>query len=146
MTQIFKASNATSFPTEAQEDVQKQLLVFSPQHWHRETRCGLTSDQVWHKRTPSPTEIRCALTHRGDSTTSGRGLSTKFHTGTVAAQHFRSCSSKKFPMPSTFSYWRTKFQTEVCSGSSYPAEAAPWIERSRDGHFSGRSQDVTIDV
>ena len=52
----------------------------------------------------------------------------KFHAGTVEAQHFRSCSSKENPMPSTFSHWRTSFQTEVCSGSTHPAEAVPWIK------------------
>ena len=31
-------------------------------------------------------------------------------------------------MPSTFTYWQTKFKTEVCSDSGHPAEAMPWSE------------------
>ena len=53
MTPNFKVSNATSFPTEAQENAQKQVLGFFPSVLARETRCGLTSDQLWHKHTPS---------------------------------------------------------------------------------------------
>ena len=34
---------------------------------------------------------------------------------------------EKLPKPTTFTYWKTNFKTEVCSGSGHPAEAMPWI-------------------
>ena len=35
---------------------------------------------------------------------------------------------ERFPVPSTFNYWKTNFETEVCSGSGYRKEAMPWIK------------------
>ena len=35
---------------------------------------------------------------------------------------------EKVPTPSTFTYWKMNFKTEVCSGSGHPAEAMPWIQ------------------
>ena len=32
--------------------------------------------------------------------------------------------------PSTFSYWKTNFKTDVCSGSGHPTEAMPWIRET----------------
>ena len=38
----------------------------------------------------------------------------------------RSCSSKKFPAPSTLC-WKTSFTTEVYSGTDWPSESSRWI-------------------
>ena len=34
----------------------------------------------------------------------------------------------KFPTPATFACWKTRFKTEVCTGSQFPTEAMQWIK------------------
>ena len=34
----------------------------------------------------------------------------------------------KFPTPATFSCWKIRFKTEVCTCSQFPSEAMQWIE------------------
>ena len=34
----------------------------------------------------------------------------------------------KFPTPATFSCWKIRFKTEVCTCSQFPTEAMPWIK------------------
>ena len=34
----------------------------------------------------------------------------------------------KFPTPATFACWKTRFKTEVCTCSQFPAEAMQWIK------------------
>ena len=34
----------------------------------------------------------------------------------------------KFPTPATFTCWKTRFKTEVCSCSQFPTEAMQWIK------------------
>ena len=34
----------------------------------------------------------------------------------------------KFPTPATFSCWKIRFKTEVCTCSQFPTEAMQWIK------------------
>ena len=40
----------------------------------------------------------------------------------------------KFPNPSSFLVWKTRFKTQVSSGSDFPSEAMLWVEEV--GHVS----------
>ena len=50
----------------------------------------------------------------------------------------------KFPDPYTFQCWKTSFETEVCSCSSFLCGYCVVDQRSRGGQVSGRSHDVAI--
>ena len=43
----------------------------------------------------------------------------------------RSCILTKFPIPSTFSSWKTSFKTEVCACPGSPSEAILWSKKWR---------------
>ena len=40
----------------------------------------------------------------------------------------RNCIFDKFPSPQTFSCWKVRFRTEVCSCSKFPTEAMLWTK------------------
>ena len=35
---------------------------------------------------------------------------------------------ERFPVLSSFHYWKTNFKTEACPGSGHPKKAMPWIK------------------
>ena len=42
--------------------------------------------------------------------------------------HISELHFDKFPTPSTFSCWKTRFKTQVCSFSNFPSEAGSWTK------------------
>ena len=51
---------------------------------------------------------------------------------------------ERFPVPSTFNYWKTNFETEVCSGSGLSKGSSALDQRSQAGEFGWRSQDIAV--
>ena len=41
----------------------------------------------------------------------------------------------KFPTPSTFSFWKIRFKTEVCTCSQFLTEATLWIKEVLPGYW-----------
>ena len=50
----------------------------------------------------------------------------------------------KFPTPQTFSCWKRRFKTEVCSCPKFQYEGCVMEQRSRDGYLSGRFKNFAI--
>ena len=70
-----------------------------------------------------------------------RKVMVRSHRGSIG--HLQ---SEIFSTPTTFRYGKTNFQTEVCSGSSDPNEAMPWIkeiELANSVDDIERSQSIT---
>ena len=44
-------------------------------------------------------------------------------------QQISECQFDKFPNPSSFVVWKTRFKTQVSNGSEFPSEAMLWIEK-----------------